>query len=201
LTGQPELVARGSYNGGLSGADRLYLATAYRHGMMLDLEAQAVHAFHIYPGGSGSPADSLQTCNASICPDPATPTRMLFLDFGVPEGEEPYPNRVRPQHYAQHQMILIGDFLSAEPGRIVDFIDTPADELAREKTWDDPEWSNLRRWAVATTRDPDGDLSVPSEPKPTQPDIYIIDLDTKASLKVLSGGHFTMPALWIGPSP
>ena len=98
-------------------------------------------------------------------------------------------------------MILMGDYLSEAPGRIVDFIDTPAEELAQEKTWDDPEWSNRPEWAVATTRDPDGDRSVPSEPKPSQPDIYIIDLATKSSLKVLSGDHFTMPVLWIGPRP
>jgi hypothetical protein len=204
LTGAAEILSKGSFNGGLSRNGR-YLATAFRHGVMKDRESGAHRFFHVYPGHppgkDGSPTDSLQSCNASISPDAARPGRMLFLDFGVPPGETPYPNPVRPQHYAQHQMILIGDFLSEGPGRVADFIDTPADELAGGKTWDDPEWSNHPDFAVATTRDPDGDVSNPGEPRPTQPDIHIIHLPTKSSVKVLSGDHMILPALWIGPEP
>lgn len=203
LTGSPEVIVKGSFNGGMSGtpANR-YLAAAFRHGVMLEAATSTLRHFHIYPGHGpakdGSPADSLQACNPSISPNPQDPTRMLFLDFGVPPGENPYPNKVRPQHYAQHQMILVGDFKSEGPGRIVDFIDSPPAELAKDKTWDDPEWSNHPDFAVATTRDPKGDLSNPGEPRPTQPDIYLIHLPTKSSLKVISGDHFTMPALWLG---
>jgi hypothetical protein len=201
LTGTPELLSKGSYNAGLS-PDGRYLATAYRHGVMLDLVSGQKRSLHVYPGhpkaSDGSSTDSLQACNGSVSMDPARPSRMLFLDFGVPD-EPSYANIVTPKLYVQHRMILIGDHASDAPGRIVDFIDTPASELEAENTWDDPEWTNAADFAVATLRDPDGDKSVPSEPKPTQPDIHLIKLSTKETIKVLAGGHQVLPAAWIGP--
>ncbi len=201
-TSQAEILAKGSYNAGLS-TDGRYLATGYPFGVMLDRTANAKHYFHIYPGHpkakDGSSTDSLQVCNASVSQDPAHPGRMLFLDFGVPE-EPTYANLVTPKIYAQHRMILIGDYDSEAPGRIVDFIDTPPAELAKGKTWDDPEWTTSADFAVATTRDPNGDLSDPSGPVPTQPDIYLIKLSTKESLKVFAGGNQTLPVAWIGPA-
>jgi hypothetical protein len=202
LTGAPELLGKGSYNAGLS-PDGRYLATGYRYASMQDRESRERRFLHVYPGhpkaSDGSNTDSLQACNGSISRDPAHPSRMLFLDFGVTE-EPSYANIVQPRLYAQHRMILIGDYASDAPGRLVDFIDTPASELAAEKTWDDPEWSTHPDFAVATTRDPDGDKTVPTEPKPTQPDIYLIKLSTKESLKVFTGGHVMLPAAWIGPA-
>ncbi len=201
LTGSPEILAKGSYNGGLS-KDGRYLATAFPFGVMLDRVAQTKHYFHIYPGHpkakDGTATDSLQVCNASISSDPNTSSRMLFLDFGVP-GEPTYENLVQPKIYAQHRMILIGDYASDSPGRIVDFIDTPLSELALNKTWDDPEWTNHPDFAVATTRDPNGDLSDPTNPISTQPDIYLIKLSTHESLRVFTGGNQTLPVAWIGP--
>ncbi|MDQ3002775.1 MAG: hypothetical protein M3Y08_16125 [Fibrobacterota bacterium] len=201
LVEKPELLSKGSYNAGLS-PDGRYLATAYRYGLMQDLVSGQKRSLHVYPGHpkapDGSSTDSLQACNGSVSQDPAHPSRMLFLDFGVPD-EPAYANVVTPKLYAQHRMILIGDFASDAPGRIVDFIDTPASELEAENTWDDPEWTNAADYAVATLRDPDGDKSVPSEPKPTQPDIYLIKLSTKETIRVLSGGHQVLPAAWIGP--
>jgi hypothetical protein len=126
---------------------------------------------------------------------------MLFLDFGVPPGDAPYPNIVRPRSYAQHQMILVADYQRESPGRIVDFIDSPAEELAEDKTWDDPEWSNHKDFLVATTRDPDGDRTNPGEPRATQPDIYLIHLPTRSHLKVISGDHMILPSLWVGREP
>lgn len=201
IAGQPEMLARGSYNSGLS-PDGRYLATAYRFGMMLERESGEKRFFHVYPGHpldqSGFPTDSMQSCNGSVSPDPARPGRMLFLDFGVAD-EPTYDNLVTPKFYAQHRMILIGDRESDAPGRIVDFIDTPPAELAKQNTWDDPEWTNSADFIVATTRDSDGDKTNPSEPKPTQPDIYLIKVSTKESIKVLTGSHQTMPVAWIGP--
>lgn len=201
ISGQPEMLAKGGYNAGLS-PDGRYLATAYRFGLMLDRETGDKRFFHVYPGHpadeNGFSTDSVQSCNGSISPDPAHPGRMLFLDFGIAD-EPAYDNIVTPKFYAQHRMILIGDRASEAPGRIVDFIDTPAEELAKQNTWDDPEWTNAADFIVATTRDSDGDRTNPSEPKPTQPDIYLIKLSTKESLKVFSGSHQTMPAAWIGP--
>lgn len=169
---------------------------------MQDLVTGQKRSLHVYPGhpkaSDGSSTDSLQACNGSVSPDPARPSRMLFLDFGVPD-EPSYANVVAPKLYAQHRMILIGDYASDAPGRIVDFIDTPASELEAENTWDDPEWTNAADYAVATLRDPDGDKTVPSEPRPTQPDIHLIKLSTKETIRVLSGGHQILPAAWIGP--
>ncbi len=201
LSGAPETLSKGSYNAGLS-PDGRYLAAAYRYALMQDLQDKGKRYLHVYPGHpkaqDGVNTDSLQACNGSVSQDPAHPSRMLFLDFGVtdPPG---YDNIVRPALYAQHRMILIGDYASDAAGRIVDFIDTPAAELAVENTWDDPEWTTHPDFAVATTRDPDGDKTVPTEPKPTQPDIYLIKLSTKETLKVFSGGHQLLPVAWIGP--
>ncbi len=201
LVGTPEVLAKGSYNAGLS-PDGRYLATAFRYALMMDLTDKAKRYLHVYPGHpparDGSSTDSLQACNGSISRDPAHPSRMLFLDFGVPD-EPSYPNPVLPKLYAQHRMILIGDYASEAPGRIVDFIDTPPAELAKQHTWDDPEWTNQADYAVATTRDPEGDKTVPAEPVPTQPDIYLIKLGTKESIKVLSGTNQVLPVAWIGP--
>jgi hypothetical protein len=201
LSGSPEVLAKGSYNAGLS-KDGRYLATAYRYAVMQDLGSKSRRFLHVYPGHppatDGASTDSLQACNGSVSQDPEHPSRMLFLDFGVPD-EPSYPNLVTPKLYAQHRMILIGDYESDAPGRIVDFIDSPAAELAQENTWDDPEWTNAADFAVATTRDPDGDKSVPDEPRPSQPDIYLIKLSTKESIKVFSGSNQVLPAAWIGP--
>lgn len=203
LTGAAEVLSKGSYNAGLS-PDGRYLATAFRYALMQDRNDKAKRYLHIYPGhpkaADGSNTDSLQACNGSVSQDPAHPSRMLFLDFGVPEAPA-YPNGVVPGLYAQHRMILIGDYASDAPGRIVDFIDTPESELAVDNTWDDPEWTTHADFAVATTRDPDGDKSEPSQPKPTQPAIYLIKLSTKESIKVLSGGHQMLPAAWVGAKP
>ncbi|MEO7423646.1 MAG: hypothetical protein ABI036_00575 [Fibrobacteria bacterium] len=200
LSGSPETLAKGSYNAGLS-PDGRYLATAYRFALMADLQSKTRKFLHVYPGhapaADASSTDSLQACNGSVSQDPAHPSRMLFLDFGVPD-EPAYPNLVRPGIYAQHRMILIGDFASAAAGGIVDFIDSPAAELAVENTWDDPEWTNQADFAVATTRDPDGDKTKPAEPLPTQPDIYLIKLSTRESVKVFSGSNQVLPAAWIG---
>ncbi len=201
LTGTVETLAKGSYNGGLSRNGR-YLATGYPYGVLLDKATKVQQYLHVYPGHpkakDGSSTDSLQVCNASISQDSLHPARMLFLDFGV-TAEPTYANMVTPKIYAQHRMILIGEFGSDAPGRIVDFIDTPPSELALNKTWDDPEWTNKGDYIVATTRDPNGDLSNPAEPQSTQPDIYLIKLSTKESLRILSGGNQTLPVAWIGP--
>ncbi|MDB5049222.1 MAG: hypothetical protein JWO30_2293 [Fibrobacteres bacterium] len=203
LSGSPEILSKGSYNAGLS-PDGRYLATAFRFALMQELDSKTRRFLHVYPGhppaSDGSSTDSLQACNGSVSQDPAHPSRMLFLDFGVPD-EPSYPNPVTPKLYAQHRMILIGDFASDAPGRIVDFIDSPAAELAVENTWDDPEWTNAADFAVATTRDPDGDKSIPGDPASTQPDIYLIKLSTKESIKVFSGVNQVLPAAWIGPKP
>lgn len=177
LDGSPAVLSRGRWQGGLL-PDRSYLASAFRHGAMLELATGTRRNVHIYPGhppAHGFTTDSLQACNPSISSDPKRPSRMLYLDFGVPAGLTPYPNFVKPPRYAQHQMILIGDFRSEAPGCIVDF--------------------------VATTRDPEGDKTKPDEPKPTQPEIYIIHLPTKSALKAVSGDHMIMPVLWIGTKP
>lgn len=201
LTGMVEKLAKGSYNGGLSRNGR-YLASGYPYGVILDKATKVQQYMHVYPGHpkakDGSSTDSLQVCNASISQDSLHPARMLFLDFGV-TAEPTYANMVIPKIYAQHRMIMIGEYGSDAPGRIVDFIDTPPSELALNKTWDDPEWTNQGDYVVATTRDPNGDLSNPAEPQSTQPDIYLIKLSTKESLRILSGGNQTLPVAWIGP--
>lgn len=201
LAGAPETLAQGAFNAGLSANGR-FLASAYPYAVMRDRETGADRFFHIYPGhpkaADGSNTDSLQACNGSISADPARPGRMLFLDFGVPD-EPAYANLVSPRLYAQHRMILIGDYDATGAGRLADFIDSPAAELAVENTWDDPEWTNAADFLVATNRDPDGDKTVPSEPKPTQPDIFLIKLSTRESLKVFRGTHQMLPAAWIGP--
>lgn len=201
LAAVADTVAQGAYNAGLS-RDGRFLATAYPYAVLRDRTANENRFLHVYPGHpkapDGSNTDSLQACNGSISADPAHPGRMAFLDFGVPD-EPSYANLVSPKLYAQHRMILIGDFDAASAGRLVDFIDTPAAELAAENTWDDPEWTNAADFLVATNRDPDGDKTVPSEPKPTQPDIFLIKLSTRESLKVLRGTHQMLPAAWIGP--
>ena len=201
LSGVREILSKGSYNAGLS-PDGRYLATAFRFAMMADRQTGGKRSLHVYPGhpkaGDGSSTDSLQACNGSVSRDPAHPSRMLFLDFGVPD-EPSYPNLITPKLYAQHRMILIGDYASDAPGRIVDFIDSPAAELAQEHTWDDPEWTNAADFAVATNRNPTGDLTLPDDPRPTQPDIYLIKLSTKECLKVFSGTNQILPVAWIGP--
>lgn len=201
LTGAPETLTQGAFNSGLS-RDGRFLASAYPYAVMRDRQVGVDRLFHIYPGhpkaADGSNTDSLQACNGSVSADPLHPGRMLFLDFGVAD-EPSYANIVSPRLYAQHRMILIGDFDAASAGRLVDFIDSPAAELAAENTWDDPEWTNAPDFVVATNRDPDGDKSVPSEPKPTQPDIFLIKLSTKESLRVFHGTHQLLPTAWIGP--
>lgn len=188
LTGSAQTLATGSYNGGLS-PDGRYLAAGYPRGLWLDRVTQERRYTHVYPG-SPTGIDSLQICNVSISRDAAHPDRMLFIDFGISSAAG-YPNLIRPAAYAQHQMLILADYSSEAPGRIVDFIDTPPSEGAAGKTWEDPEWSTHGDFAVATTRLDNGDAV-------TQPDVYLIRLSTHETLKLFSGDGFYMPIAWLG---
>lgn len=181
-------LATGSYNAGLS-VDGKFLAAGFPRGLILDRVTQNRRHMHVYPGSSLG-QDSLQVCNASISQDPAHPDRMLFIDFGVFTSPG-YPNLVRPATYAQHRMILFADYTSEAPGRIVDFIDTPKDALAADKSWEDPEWSTHPDFAIAATRLDSGDDI-------TQPDVYLIRLSTHETVKLFSGTSFYMPVAWVG---
>jgi hypothetical protein len=190
-------MAVGSYNAGLS-VDGKYFAAGFPRGIMVDRMvagtaggATSRRYMHVYPG-SALGQDSLQVCNASISQDPAHPDRMLFIDFGVFTAPG-YANLVRPATYAQHRMLLLADYTSEAPGRIVDFIDTPKDALAENKSWEDPEWSTHADFAIATTRLDTGDDI-------TQPDVYLIRLSTHETVKLFSGANFYMPVAWVGTS-
>ncbi len=190
LIGSPRILAAGSYNAGLS-QDSNWLAGGSPRAVLLNRGTGQKIFLHVYPGSPSPLPDSVQVCNMSISPDPAQPARALFEDFGVFDAPG-YPNLVAPKLYAQHQILLIGDATSTLPGHIVDFIDTPPAELALGKTWDDPEWSNRPDYAVASTRGLDANGN------PVQPDLYLIKISTRETLKLASGAGFYMPIAWLG---
>ncbi len=191
LSGNEELIENGSYNGGLS-PDEKYLAAGYPRGVMYGRAEKKSQYFHVYGGG-----DSVQICNASISQDPMHTNRFLFLDFGI-NPSSIKNNIVVPKYYAQHEIILIGEFGSSLGGGIVDYINSPPSHLANSWAWEDPEWSTHPNFAVATARGKTPGCSGLECASIHQWNLYLINLKTKESIKVFDADGAIQPVAWIG---
>jgi hypothetical protein len=145
---------------------------------MRDLIANTQRQLFVSPLNGKGPTGSTQACNVSISSDPEHPARCLFLDFGSQREKSALTGTA----YGLHEYLFVADF----SGDVVAWQKCPD----AENSWDNPEWSNKGRYAVACCRNS----------RSTSHAVYCIDLAAKKSLQVLEGVELGQPALWIGDS-
>jgi len=171
LTGSVETwVASGSFHDGRTGP---YLYTGYRRLKQYDTRSGTGRVlFTPQQDGKGG-ADTSQVCNVSASPDATG--RSLFLDFGF-TGTSTLVGRP----YGIHEIAFMAD----SAGKVVRQIPSPASE----RQWEHLEWSNSARWAVSGSIDGTGAYR----------NLYLVDLDSTRSTKIVSGQELWQPGLWIG---
>ena len=139
LVGSSEQIAPYAMNGGMSANGR-YLCTGYKNAAMYDLSDSLLISLNT----------GIQTCNPSIDPDTTHPNYMMFLNIGGAQnlnnpflGNSDFPS---PQ-IGQHAMIFIVD----SKNTVIDYIPLTllASNYGSYDEWQDPEWSNNSRFAMA----------------------------------------------------
>lgn len=170
------LCTTGSFHDGLS-PDNRYLVTGYTQLLVEDLSTGTQRQLFLSPANGKDSTGSTQVCNVSVTPDSAHTDRCLFLDFGC------FPNQssLTGDVYSAHQYVFMSDFT----GKVLRWYKYPA----QENEWDNPEWSNCPRFAVATTRNSAGQAT----------GVWALDLDGYTYTKVLTGTDLSQPYLWIDP--
>lgn len=159
----------GSFHDGRSGD---YLYTGYRRLRQRDLRSGRDRILFTAPANGKSPGDTSQACNVSVAPDGSG--RSLFLDFGYGGT-----STVVGRPYGIHEVAFVADSL----GRIGKTVVAPVEEAQ----WEHMEWSNEPRWAVSGSIDAAGAYR----------NLYLVDLDSGSSLRIVSGQQLWQPALWI----
>jgi len=169
-TGAPIVWAEGGFHDGRSGP---YLYTGFRRLLRHDLRSGATRTLFTAPTDGKADGDTSQVCNVSAAPDASG--RSLFLDFGY-AGTSTLVGRP----YGVHEVAFVAD----SSGTVVRQIPAP---LA-ERQWDHLEWTNAPRWAVSGAIDGAG----------ARRNLYLVDLESGASLGIASGVDLWQPSLWIG---
>ena len=170
--GGPEaLTGDGGFHDGRS-RDGRFLATGYRLLKMRDLEQGATSTLFTAPGNGKPDGDTSQVCNVSIAPDSSG--NVLFLDFGSigVSGLVGAP-------YGIHQYA----FLAEPSGMVTRWYRAPAGE----ESWNDLEWSNHPRFAIASATNGAGE----------QRNIYLLDVGDSLSTALATGTNLLQPAFWV----
>ena len=171
--GSPQMIiADGSYHDGLS-ADMRYAVSGYNRLMMRDLLTNEEKQLFLSPRNGKDASGSTQVCNVSMAPDTGGDARCLFLDFGY-SGT----STVTGCSYGMHQYLFVTSFADS----ITNFLGCPNGE------WDNPEWSNQARFAVATCRNSSDQAH----------GIYAIDLNSHGYRAAATGTELQQPYWWIG---
>jgi uncharacterized protein (TIGR02171 family) len=174
--GEPQVwVADGAFHDGRS-RDGRWLATGFRLLKVRDGSTGAVRTLFTYPENGKLPGDTSQVCNVSMAPD--TTGRILFLDFGF-DGK----SALTGSFYDIHQIA----FLAGADGKVRQWFRAPSGE----RGWDDLEWSNQARYAVAAATGPAGGHG----------HLYLLDLGDSSATRLASGVDLATPALWLGGVP
>lgn len=171
LTGAVETWApSGSYHDGRSGS---YLYTGYRRLRQYDMRSGTSRVLFTGSQNGKTSGDTSQVCNASVSPDGSG--RALFLDFGY-SGTSSVVGR----SYGIHEIAFVSD----SAGKVIGQISTPMGEAQ----WEHMEWSNASRWAVSGAIDGTGAYR----------NLYLVNVDSGSSTKIVSGEQLWQPALWVG---
>lgn len=168
------MVSGGSFHDGRSGD---YLYSGYRRLRQIHLPSERERTLFTAPENGKTEGDTSQVCNVSAAPDPSG--RVLFLDFGYTGI-----SKLVGRPYGIHEVAFVADTL----GRVLRRIEAPPGE----RQWEHMEWSNVPRWAVSGSIDPTGAYR----------NLYAVDLESGASVRLATGQELWQPALWIdGSSP
>lgn len=168
----PDIVwsATGGFHDGRSG-DLLY--TGYRRLLQRDVRTGYNRVLFTGPANGKGAGDTSQVCNVSAAPDASG--RAMFLDFGHNAVSD-----LVGRAYGIHEVAFVSD----SSGRVVQQIPAPASE----RQWEHMEWSNAPRWAVSGSIDPSGAYR----------NLYLVDLDSARSERIVTGQELWHPALWAG---
>jgi uncharacterized protein (TIGR02171 family) len=168
----PDLVwsGAGGFHDGRSG-NLLY--TGYRRLLQRDLGTGGNRVLFTGPANGKGAGDTSQVCNVSAAPDASG--RAMFLDFGHNTVSD-----LVGRAYGIHEVAFVSD----SSGRVVRQIPAPASE----RQWEHLEWSNAPRWAVSGSIDPSGAYR----------NLYLVDIDSSRSERIVTGQELWHPALWVG---
>ena len=169
------LVADGSYYDGLSTTGNFILAS-YPNLWMCNLSTSRVKQLFCYPHNGKTASGSSQACNASMSPDTGANPRCLFLDFGCSTVSS-----ITGCSYGIHQYVFVTSFQDS----VTDYVSRPAGEAS----WDFTKWSNQSQFAVASGEKASGQADA----------LYLIDLNNRFSVQMVSGVQLEQPSLWTGP--
>ena len=170
LTGNDIAWASGSYHDGRSGP---YLYTGYRRLRQYDTRTGTSRTLFTAPSNGKSANDTSQACNVSAAPDGSG--RVMFLDFGYTDVSS-----VVGRSYGIHEIAFLAD----STGRVLKTIPSPAGEAQ----WEHMEWSNASKWATSGAIDGTGAYR----------NLYLVDLESGTSTKIVSGEQLWQPDLWVG---
>ncbi len=170
LLGAEQTWASGSFHDGRSGT---YLYTGYRRLLQYDLRSEKSRILFTAPRNGKAAGDTSQVCNASAAPDSSG--RVMFLDFGYTGS-----SNVVGRPYGIHEIAFVSD----STGSVVGQIPVPATEMQ----WDHLEWSNHPRWAASSALDATNSAHA----------VYLLDLQTGATTRILAGTDLWQPSLWVG---
>jgi hypothetical protein len=181
LTGPAERIAPYAMNGGMSANGR-FLCTGYKNAAFYDMSDSLLHPIN----------EGVQTCNPSIDPDTSQMGIMMFLNIG---GKQNLKNFDFPSPLVDEHSML---FIVNTENSLIDYVPL---SLAKAKyypytEWQDPEWSNIPRFAVAlgVINDANADLIIIKG---------IADKSAAKEILNVTPGKFKLnatstPCLWIG---
>jgi uncharacterized protein (TIGR02171 family) len=167
------MISGGGFHDGISHNGN-YATTGYTKLLMYGLTTQETRQIFVYPFNGKNASGSTQVCNVSISPDRIFNDRCLFLDFGYPGVSS-----ITGCSYRIHEYLFMSEF----SGQTLAWFYRPADA----STWEDVEWSNVYRFAVASSQESSGAMQ----------NVYIIDLLGGIFLKVVHGIEIRQPGLWV----
>jgi uncharacterized protein (TIGR02171 family) len=175
-TGDPNVfINNGGFHDGISLLGQ-FTVTGYTQCIMRDVIYNMQRQLFVSPYNGKDASGSTQVCNVSISTDPVHSDRCLFLDF----GSQNKISALVQAAYGIHEYLFIAEF----SGTTVAWYKCPSTECS----WDNPEWSNKARFAVASCRNAQSDAHA----------VYCINLEDKTTLQVLEGIELDQPYLWIG---
>jgi hypothetical protein len=174
VAGSPQpLVANGGFGGGISGSGT-FTATASPYLLVHNITTGQTLKLFGGPDNGKAIGDSSIVDNVSICPDTCSQNKVLFLDYGY-SGI----STVVGSSYNARQVLFVSDFT----GKILTWFKCPAGTME----WNDPQWSNKERTAVAVSVDNAGNRTC----------IYTIDMIDSVVTPIVQGEDLWQPSLWL----
>ncbi len=165
----------GSYHGGLS-ADGRFLATGYPKARLWDRRLN--YTFPLFVPPYNGLQDSVQVCNVSINPGHRYTDRVMLLDFGSGRST----NHHVGESYGIHEYIFVvqSDLYT---NHVVNYYQVP-EGFAQ---WQDTRYTNHPDFGIGVAAS--GNVST----------VFLINLETKEYLPLVSGENIRWPSLWIDP--